>query len=174
MNIDRIFDEVENKSPWLDTKFARYIPLSAKLKGKFGELYTEEYIRSNYDFLIFRAENNGHDRIIKNVKTEIKFSLETCVADRKNPGLMKLQGSHTFNHIALEKDWERIIFTAILYKKINSPIMRWFSKSEIKKYIRENIFSHQQGGKSSDNDDYMSNNKFTKILETEGHLMNEW
>lgn len=64
--------------PWEDTPFKGYVYMSPKQKGEFGERFVSSYMM-NADHIVKRAKTStaGHDRVIDDIRTEIKFSLAT-------------------------------------------------------------------------------------------------
>ena len=131
---------------WTGTPLEKYAELRPKAQGLFGEAFVKVYIKKKYGLESGERENDGHDAIITYHKTEIKFSTAT----ERNYNYR-----FTFNHIGIEKDWDRIIFMGIngdLEEKIV-----WFTKDDIKQILATTTFlAHQAGGKNSKNDDYMS------------------
>lgn len=141
MKID-VFSElfkVENLNPWKDTPLEDFYLLSPKAKGVKGEEIVSAILKQqNYE--ICPRTNNGHDIILNNVKTEIKFSL----ASKRN-----CDWQFTFNHIGFEKDWDQILFVGV-----NGDCelkMSLYSKKDVPLHL----LSKQQGGKEGQNDDYM-------------------
>jgi len=162
---------------WAGTPFEDYPRLDPKQKGGFGELYVETLMRI-LGHTVESPTNPGHDRIIDGIKTEIKFSL--AGSNRKKDEKLIDPDSFTFNHIAMEKDWERFIFLGI-NPPIDSENTRSFDKSSWpihRLYIMEKtsfvthmnsgskIFKHQQGGNKSKNDDYcvFGRNSFYQLI----------
>ena len=144
--IDNSIKNYIKENPWKDTPYENYYSLANKTKGTVGEIILEDVLKNYFNLDISDRTNEGHDRTVNNIKTEFKFSLAT----KRN-----YQHQYMFNHIALEKDWDRIIFCGV---NGNLEIdLVWFTKDEIKKLLNDsNYFSHQQGGNKSLNDDYMS------------------
>jgi hypothetical protein len=133
------------KDPWENTNFEGYVYLNPPQKGKFGEKFVEEYMKKK-GHIVEKRKSKGHDRIIDDYKTEIKFGL--CTQHTKD--------SFIINHISKEKDWERLIFFGINPKEEDCRLL-WFTRQDFISCITEgtDIFSCQQGGKDIDNDDYM-------------------
>ena len=112
-NIMKLPDEVvlsaykdfglSSNNPREGTPFEKYYQIGAKQKGALGEIIVVSFLK-NEGMTVDKPENQGHDRIINNYKTEIKFS---CASKRNKDFLF------TFNHISFCKDWERIIFCGI-------------------------------------------------------------
>lgn len=145
----------KNNGPlWENTPYEKYEKAAAKTKGCYGELIVSNFISSIYNLIVEKADNPGHDRKVNNKKTEIKFS---CATDRN------FNFEFMFNHVGFEKDWERIIFCGVngdLEEKIV-----WFTKEDLLKTKEEGFWAHQQGGKKSENDDWMcTGNNSTKLL----------
>jgi hypothetical protein len=190
MLIERLFKDAElesfliesHKNNWIGTSFEKYVEISTKNKGVYGEFMVEKYMEIS-GHSVEPPTDLGHDRIIGGIKTEIKFSLAnspTITSGRDNPLLgQKLinPDEFTFNHIAEGKDWDRLIFFGInphpnqkdtnwkLYHTRTSSQIKpeqirayWMSKEDFVKHMRtlQTIFSHQQGGKKGGNDDYMA------------------
>ena len=154
---------------WANTPFKDYPRMDPKGKGAFGEDYVEG-LMTFCGRTVSPPANTGHDRIIDIKKTEIKFSLANSNSKKKDGKLID-PDSFTFNHIAAEKDWEEFIFLGInpeldnpnirTPKKMTTwPIHRAYkmNKADFLQYLyggENNVFKKQQGGKKSDNDDYM-------------------
>ena len=144
--IDNSIKNYITENPWKNTPYEEYYSINNKTKGAVSEIILENILKNIFNFNVSERINEGHDRIVNNIKTEFKFSLAT----KRN-----IKHQYMFNHIALEKDWDRIIFCGI-----NGDLqvdLVWFTKDEIKKILNDlNYFNHQQGGEKSQNDDYMS------------------
>ena len=177
-NFDYIFSDgeleryIESKlyDAWANTKFKGYVYLGPKQKGSFGEAFVERYML-NRGHTVNKRKNPGHDRLIDDVKTEIKFGL--CVTKDKK----LLPDSFILNHISKDKDWDRLIYTIINSNESDFKMI-WFTKESFIEMINTtDIFSHQQGGKSVNNDDYMVSGQ-RKILELINHPLvkdiSEW
>ena len=150
------------QDPWEDTPFKGYVYMSPKQKGEFGERFVSKYMHKHG---VKRAKTStaGHDRVISNILTEIKFSLAT----RDKKGSVK-KDSFIINHVSRDKDWERLIFCGINKEESDARIV-WFTKEDFLAHIEsdECLFAHQQGGKSIENDDYIC----TKVKEL---LQQDW
>ena len=162
---------------WSGTRFEDYPRLDPKQKGVFGELYVEALMRTlGRD--VTPPTNPGHDRTIDGIKTEIKFSL--AGSNRRKDGKLIDPDSFTFNHIAMEKDWEQFIFLGInppsdnentrSFDKNSWPTHRLYvmDKADFVAHMKtgSTIFKHQQGGNKSDNDDYcvFGRNSFYELI----------
>ena len=148
----KTFLSEKSKDIWKNTNFEGYVLLNPRQKGTFGEIFVEKYLTLR-GHIVEPRKDAGHDRIIDDVKTEIKFGVfnkgdEDCFI---------------INHISKEKDWERLIFFGINLTEQNSRLI-WFTKEDFYSELEKNndIFNHQQGGKKIKNDDYMCSN--IKIL----------
>ena len=137
------FEECETQNTWSGTSMEKYASLGAKQRGSFAEKVITETLRE-MGYEINDPENYGHDFIMDGRKTELKF----CLATSRNTNWRTI-----FNHIGLKKDWDQIILGCVngdcsvrlvLFSKDNLPIL---------------LMTHQQGGKNSDNDDYMISGK---------------
>ena len=142
----------KSKDIWKNTNFEGYVLLNPRQKGTFGKMFVEKYLTLK-GHTVEPRKDAGHDRIIDDVKTEIKFGV--C-----NKGD---EDCFIINHISKEKDWERLIFFGINLTEQNSRLI-WFTKEDFYSELEKNndIFNHQQGGKKIKNDDYMCSN--IKIL----------
>jgi hypothetical protein len=145
----------KNVDLWINTKYEGYTFLSPKQKGEFGELFVEKFMK-NRGSIVSPKVNSGHDRIIDNHKTEIKFSL--C---NKNAKGLK-EDSFFINHVSIGKDWTRLIFVGINYNEFNSRIL-WFTKEDFVLGIKD-LFDKQQGGKKMNNDDFKLSGKINLLL----------
>ena len=147
--------------PWKDTPFARYVFMSPKQKGEFGERFVEKFFTEMLMCDVKRAKTStaGHDRVIDGIRTEIKFSLATR---NKKGGIKKDQ--FIINHVSKDKDWERLVFFGINEKEEDCRFF-WFTKEDFLKHLEsdENCFGSQQGGKGIGNDDYICT-KVTNLL----------
>lgn len=144
--------------PWKNTPLQGYVWLNNKAKGKIGEsLVSNIFIKNN--FSVKPRTNSGHDIIINDIKTEIKFSV--CHLDKTTNRLKS--NCFILNHISQNKDWERLVFFG--YNDSQNPHMFfWFTKEDFKEMISQTkYFSYQQGGKGTVNDDFMSASK--KLIE---------
>jgi hypothetical protein len=136
------------KNPWRGTVLEEYYTLTPKAKGCVGEILVGK-ILDNLGHKVENRTDPGHDYIIDGVPTEVKFALTT---DRNS------KYECIFNHIGFKKSWEQIIlccvngdlsFRAVLYTK---------------ETLSQMLLSHQQGGKDSDNDDFMCSGKSANKL----------
>ena len=133
---------------WKNSPFEGYVYLNPRQKGSFGEMFVEKHLTIR-GHTVEKRSSSGHDRIIDDIKTEIKFGL--C-----NKGV---DNCFLINHISKDKDWDRLIFFGINRTESNS-ILIWFSKEDFCNTIQtsNDIFVHQQGGKKIKNDDFMCGN----------------
>ena len=104
-----------------------------------------------------RTSTAGHDRVVNDILTEIKFSLAT----RNKKGGVK-KDSFIINHVSREKDWEILVFFGINKEESDARLV-WFTKEDFKAHLDSDncLFAHQQGGKEIENDDYIC----TKVSE---------
>lgn len=148
--------------PWVGTPFEGYRYMDNKQKGALGEMYVSLLFKAaghKVDFA--RTSTAGHDRVIDGIQTEIKFSL----AHTNNKKQTLKNDCFTMNHVAVGKDWERLIFLAINGDP-NKVRAMYMTKEDFKIALNTGkYFSHQQGGKKSDNDDYMiASAKIIKLM----------
>ena len=160
---------------WAGTQFEGYMFVSPKQKGQRGEQYTENMMTLT-GHKVEKPENTGHDRIINGIKTEIKFSL--ALSNKSKHGKLIEPGSWIFNHIAIGKDWDRIILIGINPSPDNprqTPGDIGKSRHEINAYYMDksdfedntSLFNRQQSGKDGGNDDFMiSSKKFLELVES--------
>ena len=140
---------------WLsDPVFKNYHKLGNKQKGVAGEYFVEQVMK-RMGFAVTPPSDPGHDRTIGGVKAEIKFSLAVSKGDRI------ISDKFIINHVAVGKDWERLIFCGINPEDSFADRMRmfYFDKADFAEYIRKNgatgVFKHQQSGQKIGNDDYI-------------------
>lgn len=149
------------QDPWVGTPFQGYVFMSPKQKGEFGERFVSKYFEAKgSEVKKAKTSTAGHDRVIDNILTEIKFSLAT--RDKKG-GVKK--DCFIINHLAKKKDWERLVFFGINSIEEDCRLI-WFTKQDFVSHLNsENpVIQHQQTGASSNNDDYFCT-KVDKLLE---------
>ena len=172
---------------WIGTPIEKYVGLSTKNKGVYGEMAVEQYM-SNEGCVVRVPQNPGHDRIFDDIKTEIKFSVANSPKvrhDGPHKGRKMIHPEQfTFNHIAEKKDWSRLIFCGVNPSLDNPNVlwaspetrppelrMFWMHKADFVRYMagpnrKSRLFSRQQGGEGGSNDDYMlaGSIKFQKLI----------
>jgi len=140
--------------PWEGTPLEGYVFMSPKQKGEFGERFVTKYM-TILGNIVKRAKTStaGHDRVINDILTEIKFSV-SCRGNKNKKQVVK--DKFVINHISKDKDWQRLIFCGINTKEEDIRVI-WFTKEDFIQYLEtENcVFKYQQGGKSIQNDDYI-------------------
>ena len=138
------------KDPWVGTPFESYVFMSPKQKGTFGERFVSKYFELKGS-KVEKPKSTGHDRVIDDKLTEIKFSLAT--RDKKG-GINEDQ--FIINHVSKDKDWERLVFFGINPSEDDCRFF-WFCKEDFIQHLEsdECVFASQQGGKSIGNDDYI-------------------
>ena len=96
------------QDPWVGTPFEGYVFMSPKQKGEFGERFVSKFFE-NMSCNVKRAKTStaGHDRVIDDILTEIKFSLATR---NKKGGVKKDQ--FIINHVSKDKDWDCLLYTS--------------------------------------------------------------
>lgn len=176
-NIDKILNskEVLNyydtflTNNWKGTPFEKYQHVDPKQKGILGEMIVEKVmLTEGHD--VKPPINKGHDRIINNEKIEIKFGLAISPTCKKTKTKLIEPDNFMFNHIASDKDWDKFIFFGINPDKNNINTRKtkgqtWpkyriytMTKRDFLSHISGNNtypFKRQQGGKKSNNDDYI-------------------
>jgi hypothetical protein len=176
--INSLFDDGElytfltenQQNNWKGTRFEKYVGLSTKNKGVFGEALVERFMKTFLGATVSAPTSPGHDRIFDSFKTEIKFSLANSPRNKKIGQKLINPDEFTFNHIAIKKDWDRFIFFGVNPNKSQFRV-NWrtgcdappeyrayfMNKSDFVKYMdsSQRLFSPQQGGIKGGNDDYM-------------------
>ena len=147
-----------------DPIFENYHKLGNKQKGVLGEYFVEQYMKKLKKSEVKSSSNTDHDRVIDGHKTEIKFSLATSTGSTINLNKFMI------NHVAISKDWERLIFCGInpIGSGAERVRMYFFNKQDFKDYMEkcpDPIFKHQQSGAKGKNDDYIcvKFDEFTKL-----------
>jgi hypothetical protein len=163
LDTSRIFeiaanDEVQNYikenlfDPWVGTPFAGYRFMDNKQKGALGEMIVKFFFeKSGLTVKKAKTSTSGHDLVIDGILTEVKFSLSHTDIKKKKTK----EDCFTMNHVAIGKDWQRLIFLGI--NKDRSRIRCKFMTKQMFSDALEckNIFSYQQGGKKTKNDDFI-------------------
>ena len=159
------------KDPWKGTSFEGYVFLSPKQKGEFGERFVSKLMTlAGCDVKRAKTSTAGHDRVIDNILTEIKFALAT--RDKKG-GVKK--DSFIINHVSRDKDWERLIFFGINPDEEDARLV-WFNKEDFIANLEsdECLFAHQQGGKSIENDDFICTKVPALLAQSWVRSIDEW
>jgi hypothetical protein len=150
--------------PWVNTPFSGYRFMDNKQKGALGEMIVRLFF-SKYGFPVKKAETStsGHDLVIGDILTEVKFSLSHTDIQRKKTK----EDCFTMNHVAIGKDWERLIFLGVNFdtSKVRCKFM---TKDLFLEALNTGeYFSYQQGGKNTKNDDYIiASNKLVKLIKS--------
>jgi hypothetical protein len=159
------------QDPWVGTSFQGYVFMSPKQKGEFGERFVAKYFEAkNHQVKRAKTSTAGHDRVIDDIRTEIKFSLAT----RNKKGGVK-EDQFIINHVSKDKDWERLVFFGINNTEEASRLF-WFTKEDFLKHLESDgcLFAAQQGGKSIGNDDFICT-KVNKLVECDFvKAIDEW
>ena len=152
------------EDPWQRTPFEGYVFMSPKQKGEFGERFTSNYL-THLGCNVKRAKTStaGHDRVVDDILTEIKFSL--AIRNRSKGGV--IFDKFIINHVSSGKDWERLVFVGINENEEDLRVI-WFTKEDFNNHIASSnsLFKVQQGGKGVGNDDYICTN-VKNLLECE-------
>ena len=152
------------EDPWQRTPFEGYVFMSPKQKGEFGERFTSKYL-THLGCNVKRAKTStaGHDRVVDDILSEIKFSL--AIRNRSKGGV--IFDKFIINHVSSGKDWERLVFVGVNENEEDLRVI-WFTKEDFNNYIASSnsLFKVQQGGKGVGNDDYICTN-VKNLLECE-------
>ena len=156
---------------WRKSKFYAWQSQGNKQKGITGENMIAEYLT---DAGYINDKQGGgsasYDLCFNGVKIEVKTSFAmkdkgTIVADK-----------FKWQHVGIDKDFDYIVFLGINAEQDLMKVRRgwredieevnilWFSKKDIEKFISEGSMTIQQGGASSDNDDYWTSANFFKEI----------
>ena len=150
------------KDPWVGTPFEGYVFMSPKQKGEFGERFVSKFME-NMLCEVKRAATStaGHDRVIDNILTEIKFALAT----RARKGGVVVD-KFIINHVSVCKDWERLIFCGINPSEQDIRVF-YITKADFEAHLESDdcLFNVQQGGQNGGNDDYICTN-VAALMET--------
>ncbi len=137
--------------PWIQTPHKGYVNVDPKQKGAHGEEVVFSILLDlGYD--IKPRTNSGHDGIVTDIKTEVKFSLANRYKDIVQPNCF------IFNHFSIGKDWERAI---LMGSNPNTSHIVWFTREDLESYLLGSnlFFNRQQSGANGKNDDWMYNSK---------------
>ena len=152
------------EDPWQRTPFEGYVFMSPKQKGEFGERFTSKYL-THLGCNVKRAKTStaGHDRVVDDILTEIKFSL--AIRNRSKGGV--IFDKFIINHVSSGKDWEILVFVGVNENEEDLRVI-WFTKEDFNNHIASSnsLFKVQQGGKGVGNDDYICTN-VKNLLECE-------
>ena len=143
------------KDPWKGTSFEGYVFMSPKQKGEFGERFVSKLMTlSGSEVKRAKTSTAGHDRVIDDILTEIKFALATR---NKKDGVTI--DKFIINHVSVGKDWQRLIFCGINSDEKDARIV-FITKEDFEAHLKSDkcYFNIQQGGKKVGNDDYICTN----------------
>lgn len=138
--------------PWQGHPLEGYVNKNNKVKGKYGEMFVETLMKSlGHTVGKAKRSTSGHDRIINNIRVEVKFG--AAHRDPKNKGQTS-KDVFSFNHLSIKKDWER---TILIGTNIDGVYAVWFTKQDFLNELNNtsNYFKRQQSGKNGGNDDWM-------------------
>ncbi len=137
--------------PWINTSFEGYVNLGSKKQGAFGERFISSVLKNLCSLNVQKPLNSGHDRLVSKIKTEFKFTLASRDCEKHK---INVDG-FSINHVALLKDWERLIICAINPEEFNSYFV-YITKQDFidEMKLADPVFKSQQGGNPSNNDDY--------------------
>lgn len=139
--LDELVSQFSN-NPWKDTPWEDYYNLNPRRKGSVGEAIVCTILKNSGKHDVKARTSAGHDAIIDGKKTEIKFSLAT---DRNS------ENEFMINHVGFDKDWDEFIFCGV-----NGDFQLRMIRFTKENFPKE-LFSHQQGGNKSNNDDFFCN-----------------
>ena len=132
--------------PYKNTAFENYYKLTPKTQGNIGESLVTK-LMGCLGHNIRKRTDTDHDTYVDDFMVEIKFSVSR-----------NYRAKTTINHVAMNKIWDRLIYL-IVYPKYNDYKLMWFTKLDLSYMINDEIFTHQQGGKKGNLDDWTSNSK---------------
>ena len=158
------------KNIWVGTHYETYYKMTSKTKGTFGERQMKK-IFIPFGHKVEKPTNTDHDMTVDGYKVEIKFSVASAPTSAPGEKLIDVN-SFFFNHVGLEKDWDKLVLCGINPKKTN-PFIRnnrtspsdWeecniyvIDKADLLQYMSNSskpLLKRQQGGESGGNDDYL-------------------
>ena len=144
------------EDPWKGTPFEGYVYMSPKQKGEFGERFTTKYLEVlGYGVKKAKTSTSGHDRVVDDLLTEIKFSL--ACRNKKKDGV--IVDKFIINHVSSGKDWERLVFVGVNPNESDLRVV-WFTKHDFNSHLKSfnPLFKVQQGRKKVGNADYICTN----------------
>ena len=159
------------KDPWKDINFEGYVSMSPKQKGELGERFVSKLMTlAGHDVKRAKTSTAGHDRVIDNILTEIKFALAT--RDKKG-GVIK--DKFIINHVSVCKDWERLIFCGINPSESDIRVF-YITKEDFVEHLKSDdcLFNTQQGGQNGGNDDYICTNVAALMQTAIARPINQW
>ncbi len=158
-----------------DAVWSSYHKLGNKQKGTNGEFYVHRLFEAG-GYEVQPPVHTDHDKIVNGLKVEIKTSLAV------SEGETIIKDKYIFNHIAVGKDWDRLLFCCVNpdpewgnmkirrndklpYKKVH---LYYMDKPDFVEYMnnteyKDNVFKHQQSGEKGGNDDFICTN-FSKLV----------
>ena len=152
---------------WHGTPFYGYRFMENAQKGIFGEmLVTKKMVElGSVVKPKLKGKKSDYDRIIDDVKTEIKFSVSGM--DLKSMSIKK--DSFMINHVSVSKSWERLIFMGVNHPSNGDSVCYWMNKKDFKESLAlEGAWKAQQAGQSGGNDDYITSTVGLRKLVSEG------
>ena len=167
----RNYSDSNLNDPWVGTPFEGYVFMSPKQKGEFGERFVSKFM-NNMLCEVKRAATStaGHDRVIDNIRTEIKFALAT----RSKKGGVVVD-KFIINHVSVCKDWERLIFCGINPSESDIRVF-YITKEDFVEHLKSDdcLFNTQQGGQNGGNDDYICTNVAALMQTAIARPINQW
>jgi len=146
LTISKVYCGDNKNNAYDGTAFEDYMAMPAKSKGNLGELFVKTH-----------CENIGLEtRAVE--KKEKNGPFDLWVSGKKVEVKMSLAKSWIINHIALGKDFERLVFVGV--RPDETFEMKWIEKCHLVAFVKYGMFfNKQQGGKKAKNDDWMTSGK---------------
>lgn len=140
------------KNLWVGTPFEHYYLYPNSKRGQIGEEVISEYIKRTFNIIFTARTDTSHDRntvFYESGSRKIPVEMKTSLATNGK------RDAFVFNHIALSKNFERLILLGVNIGDTSPHHLYWMSREDIQRAINQRFFSRQQGGKHGTNDDYM-------------------
>lgn len=168
IEIDKFLKNISLKEecPWHSSKFCSWQKTTPKRKGIIGEELIQKFILPDYNIKVEKIGGNAdHDLIdtTNGLNIEVKTGFAT-----KQKGVI-VSDNFMFQHIGLHKNWDILVFVGVNHEDITKmhirkdwrkdpePLfIRFISKKDIRLMIDKGYIKHGQGGKSGNNDDWMT------------------
>jgi hypothetical protein len=176
-DIHRQYIEQNLIDPWIGTPFEGYRNLGNKQKGEYGERLVYDFFRRNgANVKKPPTSTSGHDVIVNEMLVEVKFALSHT---NNKLGTIK-HDTFIMNHVAIGKDWQRLLFIGI-NESITETRAKFMEKKTFIELYKDQIefnkyFSVQQGGTHGNNDDFISADRKLYRLLNSDHVkdISEW
>lgn len=169
IEIDKFLKNIsseEEDCPWDSSKFCSWRKTGNKIKGTIGEELVQKCILPHYNIKVEKIGGNAdHDLI--DTTNGLNIEVKTGFAKKQKGALVS--DSFMFNHIGLHKKWDILVFVGVNHEDITkmhirknwrkdpeSLFIRFLPKKDIELMIDKGYIKNQQGGKSGNNDDWMT------------------